>query len=289
MLEVTKIGTKNYTYFAPLLFEQMDADQKAILPDDGFVRIGVMDDGVACGAASFQVEETMAQLVSVYVTEKHRRKGAATALFDTFTGLAEKKNITALSVSCAKENEDLKAFLDATGFQLFDSASAYGFSLADVAEAHVLLADMKRALDQRKENWQEVFSFRELQPYQQMEFRQYLKNNGWGTEWLREGEFAPDLSFVVLDIKKKIVAFMICSQQEDGVNIDLLYGAGKGPTALLLLFAELYRTLKKNGQEDLKITYLAENPQMEALGQRLFGEHLEKVTSLIYAIRLMEA
>lgn len=267
----------------------MDADQKAILPDDGFVRIGVIDDGVACGAANFQVEETTAQLVSVYVTEKHRRKGAATALFDTFTELAEKKNITALSVSCAKENEDLNAFLDAMGFQLFDSASAYGFTLSDVAECRVLLADMKRALDQRRENWQEVFSFRELQPYQQMEFRQYMKNNGWGTEWLREGEFAPDLSFVVLDIKKKIVAFMICSKQEEGVNIDLLYGAGKGPTALLLLFAELYRTLKKHGQEDLKITYLAENPQMEALGQRLFGEHLEKVTSLIYAIRLLEA
>lgn len=30
-------------------------------------------------------------------------------------------------------------------------------------------------------------------------------------------------------------------------------------------------------------------PQMEALGHRLFGEHLEKVTSMTYAIRLIEA
>ena len=289
MLEVTKIGTTNYSYFAPLLFEQPDAQKKAVLPDDGFVRIGVMDDGVACGAASFQVEETMAQLVSVYVTEKHRRKGAATALFDTFTGLAEKKNITALSVSCAKENEDLNAFLDALGFQLFDSASAYGFSLADVAESRVLLADMKRALDQKRESWQQVYSYRELQPYQQMELRQHLINNGWGSQWLQEGEFSPDLSFVVLDIKKKIVAFMICSREKARVNIDLLYGSRKSSSALLLLFAGLYAALKRSGQEEMEITYLAENTQMEDFGRRLFGEHLKEVASLIYAIRLMEA
>ena len=289
MLEATKIGTKNYTYFAPLLFEQMDADQKATLPDDGYVRIGVMDDGAACGAACFQVEETTAQLVSVYVAKEHRRKGAATTLFDTFTGLAEKKNLTALSVSCPKENKDLCAFLEAGGFQLFDSTSAYSFTLADVAESRILLAEMKRALEERRENWQQVLSYRELQPYQQMEFGQYLKNNGWGTQWLREGWFSPELSFVVLDVKKKITAFMICSRQEERVSIDLLYGAGKSHSALLLLFAALYMTLKSCGQQELEITYLAENPQMEALGHRLFGEHLEKVTSMIYAIRLIEA
>ena len=289
MLEVTKIGTTNYSYFAPLLFEQPDVQKKAVLPNDGLVRIGVMDDGVACGAASFQVEETMAQLVSVYVTEKHRRKGAATALFDTFTGLAEKKNITALSVSCAKDSEGLSAFLDAMGFQMFDSSTAYGFTFADVAESRVLLADMKRAMEQRKESWQQVYSYRELQPYQQMELRQHLINNGWGSQWLQEGEFSPDLSFVVLDIKKKIVAFMICSREKARVNIDLLYGSRKSSSALLLLFAGLYAALKRSGQEEMEITYLAENTQMEDFGRRLFGEHLKEVASLIYAIRLMEA
>ena len=200
-----------------------------MLPNDGLVRIGVMDDGVACGAASFLAEETTAQLVSVYVTEQYRRKGAATALFDTFTELAEKKNITALSVSCAKDSEGLSAFLDAMGFQMFDSSTAYGFTFADVAESRVLLADMKRAMEQRKESWQQVYSYRELQPYQQMELRQHLINNGWGSQWLQEGEFSPDLSFVVLDIKKKIVAFMIwavcrAETQRTGGNGEYLSG-----------------------------------------------------------------
>ena len=53
--------------------------------------------------------------------------------------------------------------------------------------------------------------------------------------------------------------------------------------------AGLYAALKRSGQEEMEITYLAENTQMEDFGRRLFGEHLKEVARLIYAIRLMEA
>ena len=158
MLEATKIGTKNYTYFAPLLFEQMDADQKAILPDDGFVRIGVMDDGVACGAASFQVEETLAQLTSIYVAEAYRHRGAAAALLDTFVELAKNAGITALTTSVSGEDETMQGFLREQGFELFDSAAVYSFTFEDVCNAKALLSEMKRSLQQRKENWLEVLA-----------------------------------------------------------------------------------------------------------------------------------
>ena len=69
MLEVTKIGLKNHVYFAPLLFEKEE------LPQDGLVRIGGLMDGHVCGAAAFAVEDTMAELVTVYIPEKYKRTG----------------------------------------------------------------------------------------------------------------------------------------------------------------------------------------------------------------------
>lgn len=281
-MEVTKIGTKNHAYFAPLLFEKKDP------PQDGLVRIGVIEDGIACGAACFQVEEMTAQLVSVYVLEEYRRRGAATMLFDTFCGLAQKKNIDVLTVSFLGDNEQLRGFLAARDFQMFDSVAVYAFQFSDVFGAKELLSDMQRALQKRKDNWLKLVSYAQMQSYQQMEFARYLNNNGFGSRWLQEDEFAPELSFVVLDVKKQITAFVICSEYTDRVSIDLLYSADKNTSAVLLLFAGLYGVLKERGKQELTITYLAENPQMETIGRRMFGEHLRQTGCLCFAIGFIE-
>lgn len=281
MLEVTKIGFKNYVYFAPLLFEKEE------LPQDGLVRIGGLMDGHVCGAAAFAVEDTMAELVTVYVPEKYKRTGVATAIFEKFFEIAQDQGILSLTVSLTKDNDDLRAFLQKIGFEMFDSTAVYRFTFSDVCETKALLADMQRALQERKENMQQVLSYEELQPYQQREFAAYLNNHGLGDGWLESGRFSPQLSFVVLDIKKKIVAFLICSEHEQCVNMDLLYGSAKSHASVLLLFAALYATLKKRGQTDLDILFLAENPQAEAVGKRLFKDHLQPNGRMTYAVRLL--
>ena len=281
MLEVTKIGKKNHAYFAPLLFEKEE------LPQDGLVRIGVLMDGYVCGAAAFAVEDTMAELMTVYVLEKYRRAGVATVLFDKFCEIAQEKGILSLTVSLTPDNADLRAFLQNCGFEMFDSSAVYRFSFEDVCEAKPLLADMQRALQQRKENMLQVLSYEELQTYQQKEFATYLKDHDFGDGWLENDTFSPQLSFVVLDIKKKIVAFMICSEHEQCVNMELMYGSVRSYTAVLLLFAALYAALKKRDQTDLGILFLAENPQTEAVGRRLFGDNLKQTGRMTYAVRML--
>ncbi len=128
-MTITRITDKNIAFFQP------------VIPDAMLVRsnlaLGVLSGGEACGVLLANIQSTYAELLWIFVDEKHRDLGCGEQLMSAFTDIADGLNlpISFFTLNESQHTEEFVSFLDSkTGFvrELENKGESFSFFLKSV-------------------------------------------------------------------------------------------------------------------------------------------------------------
>lgn len=275
-MSVTRISKNNIEFFKDFLMESYELHSNNIL------KLGAIEDGTACGAACFEVNKTVAELVSIFVAPAYRKRGIASEMLSTFSNLCAGTKTQALTVSFVdEENSGLHEFFKKSGFEIFEGSESYITTLGAVSRSDGFkkyIAEVKTVIT--------PISFEEMFDFQKKAINRLLLGYGSSVSELESGSFSKSLSFGVFDNSGKAQGFLLCSQVEDMVVIDFLASLMPKATPTVAMIKSLYNALNARFSDELIIKFLAANPKVLPIAERLLGQSLEKSFSAKYGIRL---
>lgn len=275
-MTITRIEKKNEAFFAPLFLEAAGQNGRDIL------RIGAVEDGKACAAASFELNGMTAAITSLFVAPAFRRRGLGRAMIETFGILAAGTQVTSLTTSFIPESKDgLTDFFEAEGFELFGGSPSFVVSYEDAKNADSLKKYLLKA-DQKGV----VLSYAELSDLQKHELDRNVRPYGAALSEITVGSFSPELSFAFFK-NGAIAAALFCSEPERQINIDFLFShlSTAGPT--LAMIQRLADCLEKREKKPEKLVFLASNPVVPAIAEELFGPRAHADGAAVYGVKLL--
>lgn len=272
-MEITRIGEKNQKWFEQLLLQAAEAD------GDNIIRLGVIEDGTACGAAAFRVGEYEAELLSLYVTPDFRRRGAAQSLLDTFEELADDTGLEGIMAVWMQETGGMAEFLEKNGFLLLEGSPAYAFRAGDALKSENLKKYLSRSFVGS------CVTVKELPPTRQRALEMFVRQGGFEVYGSILTQCTAELSFVMLDQAEMPTACMLCTDTGEQITVDVLLSRAESQVAILKLFGKLYEKMMKEGREDTKICCLAINPQIPPMLELLLGGCVQPIGNTVCAVR----
>lgn len=272
-MTVTRIGEKNAAAFAPLLAET------AALPGRDILRLGAIDGGAACAAAAFRVSERTAELLSLYVAPDYRRRGAARTLLETFASLADGTPLTSLTACFPRDDKNgLEAFFTAEDFAVFGGSPRYSLRL-----------DAARGAESFRRNTAgvrgRVLSCDKLTSSEWRALAALVKNYGAAPDELFGGGYSPALSFVCFE-RETPVAGLFCADFGERISIDFLFSAAASAAPTMAILARLAEALAARDPAT-ELEFLAANPAVLPIAQKLFGPLLHTCSETAFAVRLL--
>lgn len=275
-MTVTRIGEANIQFFKGFLMEAGELQQNNILD------LGVIDDGVACGAAVFSVGRYTAELLSLFVAPGYRRRGAAREMLSTFSALAAGTEVRSLTAAYIRgSTSELDDFFAACGFERFDSSPQFSVRIGDMQGSAQLRKYLAAGADH-------TIPFRELLPYQKKELEILLQKYDVSLREITSGIFSPALSFAAYDAKGKCSACAFCSDRGESVGVDFLLSNSAAASPTLAVLRALFEALEKRGQPEQRLEFLAANPAVIPIAQKLLGPLLRHERGAVYAVRLFD-
>ncbi|MCI6630869.1 MAG: GNAT family N-acetyltransferase [Lachnospiraceae bacterium] len=274
-MKITRIGKKNCKFFDKLLL------QAAATEDRNVIKLGVVDDDTACGAAAFRIGEYEAELLSLYVAPEYRRRGAAQKLMDTFEELADDTGLQAIMAVWLREMGGLAEFLQKNGFLLLDGSPAFSFRVGDALKSEKL----KKYLSGISGG--SCVPVSQLSPTRQKALEAFVKNGGFEVYGPILTQCSGDVSFVALNQREMPVACMLCTDMGDTITVDILLSDAESHKAILRLFGKLHEKMVADGREDTEICCLAINPQIPPMLEILLGECVQSVGNTVCAVRAL--
>lgn len=260
-MTITRIDKTNRAFFDAFLFEAAERTGPNIL------RLGVIDDGAACGAAAYELRGATAQLTSIFVIPDSRRRGAGRALLEAFYSLVQGTDVSSLSVTYIPEPQDgLNDFFAAMGFACFDGSPAYTVSYAEAKRSDRLQTYLAKA-----DTTGRILSFTEFSGVQTHEFNRILRTYGATFPEVAVGSFSRELS-CAFSRKGEITAALLCAECGERLNIDFLFSRANSAGPTLALVAWLAARIEARGHEPERIAFLAANPIVPAIADELFGQ-----------------
>ena len=272
-MKITRIGEKNFKFFEQFML------QTAAAGENNMVRLGVIDEDTACGAAVFRIGEYEAELLSLYVAPEFRRRGAAQLLLDTFEELAEDSGLQSIMAVWLKEMGGLAEFLKKNGFLLLDGSPAFSFRAGDALKSEKLKKYLARSFVGK------CITVKELPPTRQKALENFVRHGGFEVYGSIEGQCTEGISFVMLDRAEMPTACMLCTDIGEQITVDVLLSKADSQVAILKLFGKLYEIVMKEGREDAEICCLAINPQIPPMLELLLGECVKPIGNTLCAVR----
>ena len=120
--------------------------------------------------------------------------------------------------------------------------------------------------------------------------RETIKKMGHEDIYLDTENFQPDLSSCVFDSKGRLQAFLLCSEYDHDIIVNLMGGMGKNAAAVPLTFRHVLEALierDENGMlpEDGKVIFEALRPEKVDLAENIFEGEIECDDFVVKAIR----
>lgn len=274
-MKITRIGKKNCKFFDKLLL------QAAATEDRNVIKLGVVDDDTACGAAAFRIGEYEAELLSLYVAPEYRRRGAAQKLMDTFEELVDDTGLQAIMAVWLREMGGLAEFLQKNGFLLLDGSPAFSFRVGDALKSEKLKKYLSGITGGS------CVPVSQLSPTRQKALEAFVKNGGFEVYGPILTQCSGDVSFVALNQREMPVACMLCTDMGDTITVDILLSDAESHKAILRLFGKLHEKMVADGREDTEICCLAINPQIPPMLEILLGECVHPTGNTVCAVRAL--
>jgi GNAT superfamily N-acetyltransferase len=172
-MEITLIGNKNKEAFRYLMSREHYYE---LLGNKTVSGLGAVEDGLACAALVYTVEDQNARILSLYVDIDYRNKGFATELMDYFIAMCEaEEGVSGLSTLFAEREGavSLRNFLEKYEFE---------FENLEMAGYECKLWDLKDIVYFKEAQLINPSSslkyFETIPPYQLKQFFQEMTQNG---------------------------------------------------------------------------------------------------------------
>lgn len=274
MMQITKIGPQNQQWFEGFLMTPESTGD--------MIRLGVIEDDTACGAAAFRIGRRGAELLSIYVAPEFRRRGAAQSMLDTFLELGGKLGLTSLMTVYMRDNAEMGAFLAKNGFLQLDSSESYFFLAGDALQSGKLTEIVSGNIPGN------CVPVDKLPPTRQRALERFVRKGGFVLRGAIGENCTGEMSFAVVDAGALPVACMLCTDMRDTITIDVLLSKGNSRIAILKLFEALYRKLEADNRQMTEIRCLAVNEKVGPLLRLLFGDKVQMAGSTVCAVKTLE-
>ncbi len=274
MIQVTKIGPQNQQWFEEFLMTPESTED--------MIRLGVIEDDTACGAAAFRIGRSSAELMSLYVASEFRRRGAAQSMLDTFLEFGGKLGLTSLMTVYMRDNAEMGAFLAKNGFLQLDSSESYFFLAGDALQSGKLTEIVSGNIPGN------CVPVDKLPPTRQRALERFVRKGGFVLRGAIGENCTGEMSFAVVDAGALPVACMLCTDMRDTITIDVLLSKGNSRIAILKLFEALYRKLEADNRQMTEIRCLAVNEKVGPLLRLLFGDKVQMAGSTVCAVKTLE-
>lgn len=277
-MTVTRITEKNAKCFDRFLFKAAE------LSGGNIVKLGVIEDDTACGAAAFFIKGSVAELISLYVAPDFRRRGAASMLLRTFEEQLRGTGIDLMLASTLPTEQGLGKLLDRGGFVQLEGSDVYSFSFSEIKDLPAL---KKQLLDTENGSGCRFVSCEELRTAEQLALRDFLNKNRFSVDELCMIKFSAALSGVALREDGSVEACLLCSNIGTDVGIDLFLRESDDIEVLRGLCRCLYEALLARGEDDVQIFYLAVSREVIPFAEALLGDRLQRHARESYAVKLL--
>ncbi len=225
--------------------------------------IGAVEEDHAVGAAVMAVEAMGAELLSIAVTEGHRRQGIGSALLRQCVRVLRRISIQSLEALVLEDETEASALMEAFGMECSgEGAAHYEISLG-AKELDVLLG--KAAC---------VVPLKEIQDYQ---YRNYMKKAFPAEGNLSNREaFEQNVSQVFVE-DGQIVASLLAEKTEDGISLGWFSSWKKEPKVPMWLLRGALKEARERYPQEIKISFAAFEPSVIRLADKLLGNAVEKL------------
>lgn len=272
-MQITRIGLKNRKCFEKLLLQTGEPEEENI------IRLGVLEEDTACGAAAFRIYGDHAELMNIYVAPAFRRRGMAQCMLDAFEKMAEKARLTCIVAFYHSENEEVTAFLSKNGFLLTNSMPICYFRTGDAEKTERLQQYIK------PDHAGHPITLRELPPIFCRALEKFVRQGNYRMTGPILEQYNGDMSFVMLDDEQTPTACMLCTDTGEQITIEVLVCKEDSRADIPRLLGALYEKVMKAGRADAKICSCLHERFPDAL-RGLFGDCIHLLGNTVSGIKV---
>lgn len=273
MYEYIVIDEDNATAFHPLIRE----DAYPFITDDGVMALGIVEEFFPVAALVCRLDgEGSADILSLFVTEDHRRKGLATDLLSTAADiLMQEADINRFSCEFTDtgEEEALTAFLKYLEFDIKKEAGGcFLTSFGQLRSSSVLKGEGKKCIEYKDMNTKQ----RNLLFDEEMDLQLYEG----------EGEIEGSMSCVICNEESGALDGCLIFTKEENGDLVLSWARGSSKSSTTLL--RMLRHAVAAGSEypdDQKVYIPVINDTSEKLAEKLL-EGISERTERVYSASL---
>ena len=254
------ITESNRIYFRHL------CDEKAFdeLNKPGAIALGAVEDKEAAGILIGRIVNEILYINWLYVDEKHRGNGAASAMLKRLSNAAFKAGTETIAVIYpdTEENSALTELLSKSGFDLGLSETQYIYK-STLNELDTALANFQRSGNG-------ILTVNQIPQYMLRQFENVLKESGVFVEPelpIKTEEYLPESAAYIKD--EKICAMMLFRYEGQSLSLSWLYLDSNFRSSFPLLVGAVLPPLKKKYGAETPITFAVVNEASYRLADRL--------------------
>ncbi len=277
MYELTGIGKENFASFSFLMPGHNYSDYD--------ICIGAIEDGEAAGVALYNAVEDALMLDYIYVAEKFRRRGIASALLNDFLEEIGDAGAIAVHINFPELAKDLYHFIVAQKFKIFRDGKAYVLPVEQLLNS----ARLKKLFQNPQKN--RVVELSELTRFERSVLRRKLDSQDMEENIIDDSSLSRELSLVTLDATDDVPsACILCRKNRHYITIIYLVNFSRDPFQLVDLMRVLTERIKKMEYTDSELVFVTMDDYMRKLPETLLGgeDLLVSRGDVISAIRMIE-
>ena len=238
--------------FAPL----MPASVAERLGEKGIFLVGAVEDKKAVGAAVMELLEKQAELCSIVVSPKYRRRGIGRALMERCVTLLQSTTVQSFYASLGGNQGELAAFFTALPwFRPRQTAVCFQAELGKLGEVKLLSGPAPRV--------------QTLESVDGPVYQAYLRETFMDDpKQCRRRQMEQRISQVVLE-NGRVAACLLFSRQEQGLAIQWMQNKSSDKLAPLYLLRAGLAAACRYYSPETKIVFCADSPQAVRLALRV--------------------
>ena len=276
-IKLTGIGDKNIKAFYSLMNGRTISEKN--------LAVGAIADGKAAGVCIFEITDDILFLDYIYVAEKYRRNGIASAMVNGFLKEVAYAEPAALHVSFPESMQDVLGLIESLHFKLFRDGISYEIDSNAFLNSEAMKKLMKRNLKNK------VIRISEMTSMQKKRLRKDLEKENLFADMADDPTLSKDLSIIIFDEKDKPRSCILAKEheEEEYVVIHCLVNFGSDSYALMDILNAFSKLVVSKYDGGCKIYFVTMNEKTEKFVEKLLGneEVINKLGSVVSGIRLL--
>ena len=264
-IRLTGIGDENIEAFSPLMYGKgVNANQ---------IAVGAIVDDTAVGVCIFEITDDILFLDYIYVAEKYRRNGIASAMVNGFLHEVASAQPAAIHVNFPESLQDVLGLIESLHFKIFRDGTAYVADSKDFLSSDSVKKLMSRDVKSR------VIHITDMTPIQMRKLETLLEKENLYSDMAKDPSLSQDLSIIILNEKGDPRSCLLAKEAAGYVVIHCLVNFGRDSYALMDILNVFSKLVEKKYKDGCKIYYVTMNEKTQGFAEKMIGD--ENLISMI--------